>query len=797
MLTLAYIAFFILKNELTKPSHYVKILCCKDIRYFKEKEMSEIISAIRLKDRIIIAAIMSAYALLLVGTAGAATFAGLNNHIHDYSYHLEKGDDGDFDLVGLCTKSGCKDPRHEVPVLSGVRERVATKPTCDTDGQRVYSLTLDKETAKYYGQETFTYTEVIPASGHKYFCEITTVDGVSTVVGSCYGENCSAPTLTISGATELKLESSAEGTCISPREEQYSYILDGVSGSFVAVFEKESTNHVLNGRPVSDYEIAPGVYDYGTYGIIPTDDAPTLSSCGQKTSGYYICEGCNTIVPAIIGLPDHEYVIDESAFDKATFDAEGHVTVKCTNKVKGKSCTDTKKVTLPKADESNVTLIATDDVNKIQTWKYSYHSDKYDITVEYEFTAELKHEHQFVHDPSRTTLPSLDAPGKAIVVCQLDDCGEIRQIVLPKVQIGVDTEAGDNATLIIPEATELQARKVRYTYTSEIYGFTEVLEITVGKPLSHAYVYTLEPNNNEGFNLIGRCNQPECLRPEYIDEENVQTTYTNTSTCNSFGIQIWSYTKNGKTYTFELPSFELMGHDMLCGRSNITKLPGFNNEGTAVVKCANDGCNESCEIVLPKVTNSDVVGIDNLNGTQIIYYYYTTEVNGVEVQVDMEFIIEEAHNHVYAYELEPKDGKFDFVGKCTSLACDNEVREKDVKAVLVKDTVSCTDPGYQTWSYVKDSVVYNCNIINFEAEGHFMDYDPDASTTKNPTFDSAGSIVIYCNRCDTQTRVVVLPKVVEGVNATFSSEAEFQRSYDYFYTTDDGVEITLILVFRK
>ena len=759
--------------------------------------MSEIFSAIRLKDRIIIAVVMSAYALLLVGTAGAVTLAGLQNHVHNYNYHLERSDDGSFDLVGLCTKSGCKDARHEVDVLSGVRESVVSKPTCETEGQRVYSFTPDEEGAKYFGNRTFTYTEVIPAAGHKYICEITTVDGVSTITGSCSGENCSIPTFSISGATELKLESSVEGTCVSPREDKYSYVLDGVSGSFVAVVDEDSSNHVLNGRPAYEYEIAPGVYRYGTDGIIPVDGSPKLTGCGQKTAGFFECEGCKSKVLAVIGLPDHKYVIDESTFNKASFDAAGQVTVKCNNKFTAKSCGDTKKITLPKADESNTTLISTDIDNKTQTWKYSYYSDKLDITIEYEFTAELKHEHQFVHDPSRTVPPSLTEQGRAIVVCQLEGCGEIRQIVLPKIQIGKNTEAGDNATLIVPEATELQAKRVRYTYTSEIYGFTEDLEIQIGQPLSHNYVYSLEPNDNEGFNLIGRCNQLECQRPEYIDEENVAITYTNTSTCNSYGIQIWSYTKNGQTYTFELPSFELMGHSMLCGTSNITKLPGFNSEGKAVVKCANDGCNESCEIVLPKVINADIVGIDNVNGTQIVYYYYTTEVNGIEVKVDMEFIISEAHSHVYAYELEPMDGKFDSVGKCTSLACDHEIREKNVNAVLVKDTVSCTDPGFQTWSYIKDNVVYNCNIINFEAEGHFMDYDPDASTTVNPTFEKGGSIVIYCNRCDTQTRVVELPKVVEGVNATFSSEAEFQRSYDYIHTTEDGVVITLILVFRK
>ena len=74
--------------------------------------MSEIFSAIRLKDRIIIATVMSVFAFLLAGSAGAITYASINNHAHEYdNYRLEMTDNGDFMFVGTCVREGCKNPK--------------------------------------------------------------------------------------------------------------------------------------------------------------------------------------------------------------------------------------------------------------------------------------------------------------------------------------------------------------------------------------------------------------------------------------------------------------------------------------------------------------------------------------------------------------------------------------------------------------------------------------------------------------------------------------------------------------
>ena len=64
--------------------------------------MGEILSAIRLKDKVTIVILMSILALLLTGSVGVVSYA--TRHQHNYEYHLEKGADGEFDFVNLFGK---------------------------------------------------------------------------------------------------------------------------------------------------------------------------------------------------------------------------------------------------------------------------------------------------------------------------------------------------------------------------------------------------------------------------------------------------------------------------------------------------------------------------------------------------------------------------------------------------------------------------------------------------------------------------------------------------------------------
>ena len=743
--------------------------------------MSEIFGAIRLKDRIIIVTIMLAYALLLAGTAGAVTMASLSNHIHDYgNYYIERGEDGQFDYVGVCSKPNCDQPKYVRDILEGVTSKITTEPTCTEEGVVTYTFV--------YQGKSYTSTESVPSTGHRFECEITTENGVSNVKGHCTAKDCSEE-LSIVGVTDLALESTTPGTCVSSKEDKYTYTLDGVTGSFVAVSESDEENHILNGRPISEFMASNGVVIYGTEGVtIP--DGVQLSGCGQKTLGAYTCEGCNEAVPTFVGLPEHNYLPVDGTLKPADFDVTGQVNVKCNNK----GCASIGRVNLPKAGDASVTLtiISIDEENEKQTWKYSYYSEKYNVTIEYEFVSDWVHDHVFVHDSTLTTPPTLTANGVAVVKCSVDGCNEAKQVVLPKVQIqiGQFPKEGDNAVYINEFATEQKAQTVRYTYTSTIYGFTEVIEIETQKPLDHNYSYYLELAGDNYFVVKAICKQPECQNPEYVKEENVKPNYVNTSTCTQFGEQIWSHPTDESVKPLIIPSFELMGHDIRCGNDDIVEKPGTTKTGLAIAKCVNHGCTEKLEITLPKVVfgedgNTTVLGIDNDLGIQIILYSYTHKEGDLEIPVYLETVLEEPHVHEHKYELVPMEGgdigKFDFVGTCYAYSvCGERTVEKDVAAKLIADNSTCTGGIKQSWAYTRDGVMYYCNLDIDIPDGHHMDFDIKASTTIRPTLTEKGSLEIFCTKCG-ERQTIDLPVLVPGVNATLSEETDKQISYLYKY----------------
>ena len=64
--------------------------------------MSEILSAIRLKDKLTIAGAMAAVAAILAILVGVLTFCSADRHKHNYDFSLQMEEDGSFSLVGLC-----------------------------------------------------------------------------------------------------------------------------------------------------------------------------------------------------------------------------------------------------------------------------------------------------------------------------------------------------------------------------------------------------------------------------------------------------------------------------------------------------------------------------------------------------------------------------------------------------------------------------------------------------------------------------------------------------------------------
>lgn len=757
--------------------------------------MNETVGSLRLKDRIIIAVIMSIFALLLAGGAGAVAIATadspgyVDRHAHTYVRHLEKTPEGDFRLVGVCQNPRCTDPNESWPIISGVSKKVTKKATCHSAGEKVYTFIYQFE-----GEEVKTYTlkEVVEPIPHNYVGTPASdsEDGKYNI--TCNIEGCKAPAFSSDDITDVVYKSSDPATCTAGRKDYYSFTMNGQSYTFVTYVAVEAGEHVLNGKVVSEYEIAPGVFKYGTEGVFVVDNIP-LVSCGQKTAAYYICHECNKTVGAVVGTAPHTVNFTADCLTKLpTFEQSGEAMIPCENE----GCDHQTKVSLPKAVEGeNTVSVSVDEENKIQTWKYSY--DFEGVAIEFEFTTEWEHDHVFEYDPSKTQAPTIYRDGSFIVKCTL--CDKEKMHSLPKINEGVNA-------VLLNEATEAKGKTYKYTYVSDTYGFTEELEIAVSDPLSHAYKYELI-FYGDGFAMSGTCSQPECKEPEIITDIGLTPEHKYVSpTCSAPGYESWSYTKDGQTSTirFDLPP-DNSYHAFVPVESK-TVYPTFEANGSTVLKCSGATCGvETAKITLPKLGEDVSVNPDN----RVVTYIFTYMHGGKEYVGILEYPLSEEHTHFYSYELIPMEGtigKFDLVGICGYPLCGDSVVENDVPATLVQDNSTCTGGIKQIWSYDKNGKTYLCNLDIVIPDGHKMAFDPDAPTTIKPTLTETGSLEIFCtkNNCD-ETIKVELPVIVEGVNAT-RIETEFEIAYEYEYEYvynpnafdgDGTVIIRLIILFTK
>ena len=759
--------------------------------------MNEILSVLKLKDKITIIALMSVFALLLAGSAGAVAMLATNtpdisdgvivdNHTHTYEYHIEKNADGDFDFIGECTVANCQNPTWVRYIESGITDKVKVAPTCYSAGERVYSFTSPEDNI------TYTYTEEIPPVAHSYIGEIVIDGDKASVNASCVTEGCTAAPISVSGVADLTFKYSDAATCNKPRRDYYTFTYGG-KDYIVSTLVEEEGPHTLNGKLISEYEISDGIYLYGTPGIY-TVDGITLVSCGQKTAGYYFCDGCNEPVGILVGTLPHSF---EYSLDKVTkypdFEQDGELQLDCTNE----GCSYVEKIAIPKAVENgNAESLVIDEENKKETWKYTHTFEEYGFSIELEFETAWEHDHIFEYNPAKTKAPTIYRDGEFVVQCTLCEKEKVHTIPKPNEQ---------NIDEII-EATEQNAKIYVYTYVSEVYGFTEVFEVEAAPRLEHAYQYELIPHNS-GFALKGICNQPGCQETTIITDEGLVPDHKYVApTCTNFGYESWSYTKDGQTYVFELPlPPDESNHTFVCDESN-TVYPSFESAGTTVMKCSGANCGVKTEtITLPIAVLEENARLNEESQTVIYTFVFT--YNGIEFVGVAEYTLSGEHTHTYSYELMPMEGligQFDFVGSCTYPFCSAKVTESDVPATLVEDNSSCTGGIKQVWSYDYNGTTYYCYLDIWVPDGHHMDYVPNSPTTINPTLDESGSMEIFCTKCG-ETYILELPPINDpDVISEITKDTERQTSYSYIYhyvynefDPDGFLDIELIVLINK
>ena len=199
-------------------------------------------------------------------------------------------------------------------------------------------------------------------------------------------------------------------------------------------------------------------------------------------------------------------------------------------------------------------------------------------------------------------------------------CSVCNEVTIPQTVVEAlgHTEVIDAAV----EATCTTAGKTEGKHCS-VCGevlVAQVYDIALG----HNYKYKIELNIFTGnFDFVGKCDQPGCLTPE-LREENVDVTIEeHKADCTTDGYIYVIYMKDGIVYSLTIPTNTKAGHNYDVDNPVRLTNPTWDNDGSAIVTCTNEGCGHTATVVLPKCEN-DVTVFESEQGT--VYYLYTDEI---------------------------------------------------------------------------------------------------------------------------------------------------------------------------
>ena len=449
--------------------------------------MSEILNAIKLKDKLTIAGVMAAVAVILATVVGLLTYFTADRHTHVYDYSLRVEEDGSFTLVGLCTVENCEKPYYNQTNLEGVKVISATSPTCVKEGNRVYTYTKDGVTIKY--------TETLPVSEHRYTYDLVPNPGTDNVHinGKCEVEGCTNPYVFIYNVQDLTLVETVEATCFSPRKETYAYVSNGVTHTFTTLVG-ETASHTLNGMLVSQFQNADETFTYGTPGIKLL--TTTIPGCGETAQGYYQCEVCKSAVGVYVSQPDHKFVYNESELVLPTFEASGLATLRCSNN----GCQEFAEYVVPMIVAGvNTTQKSPATELHREVITYKHESLEYSFVVEFDVEVGelLKHAYEYTLEPNKVDPALMDL----ICTCHQPDC-QTPEVIVENVE-----------TTKVNTSTCTKLGTITWTH---ILSNGEKVELTVFSPVyaSHSYAVVegsvVDPTFDNAGSAKLYCTNPEC-----------------------------------------------------------------------------------------------------------------------------------------------------------------------------------------------------------------------------------------------------------------------------------------------
>ncbi len=444
-----------------------------------------------------------------------------------------------------------------------------------------------------------------------------TEEGGFNLVGVCTVDNCESPYYREMGITDVKILSAVSPTCTKEGNRVYTYNYNGTTIKYTEQLPKEAhiydfelveSNDVkyLNGRCQNPNCEDPHIFVDNIEEIKLVSSVPGTCFSPRKDTYVYIVDDQEYSFTTLVeeDIPHTLNLIPANSYE----DKDGNYPI------------GTKGVKI--LGDEKIACGATGN------GYYICEMCKQVVVV-----TVARPEHKFVYNEEDLTPPTTTTAGLATLKCHNTECTEKREVVLPVVEIG-------SYTTVVSEATELHPQIVKYSFKSNLYGFTFEKEYEIGETLDHDYKYHIEPgiNDNGKMDLVGVCGQPECQTPE-IREENIETTFVNTSTCVTLGEIIWSYEYNGEILTFTLPSPDYDKHTYTYHNSRAEK-PTLTREGFIEIYCTTEGCDHAVLVVLPKVVIGENVEFVDVapNGAKLYSYTYKTEYN---CTIELDVLIEE------------------------------------------------------------------------------------------------------------------------------------------------------------
>ena len=451
---------------------------------------------------------------------------------------------------------------------------------------------------------------VCTVDGHKHkynYQLVMNEDGGFDLFGVCTVRNCESPYYAESNVKGVTIFSMEKATCSSEGTVVYSYAKDGVAIKYTEKLDKVAHSY--------EYERVDGPDGISISGTCQsegcTDPEIELNNIEKFELKTVVAATCSTPRKEI-----YEYTIGGQTL---TLETQVDEYVPHTlNGVSADSLADANgKYTL---DVSGITASGADKAACGSTVDGSYVCEKCKQSVS---VAVILPGHSFVYSLDRVIAPTVEAEGKAVLCCAKSICDAVVEEILPAVKLG------ENTTEQSP-ATELYRQKVNYTYVSSEYGFTFEKVYEIGEVLSHAYEYELVPDSEQTgkLNLIGKCGQADCQKPEIFIPDVPAVVVKDTTSCQGPGELEWEYVYEGQTVRASLIMLLPAAHKYSYDKNSALH-PTLYHNGSIELFCTTEGCNNTITIDLPKVVVDENAIFDYKTdvGGLVYKYTYATEHN--------------------------------------------------------------------------------------------------------------------------------------------------------------------------